>query len=419
MGPGAAGSTEIDPLPAELLVDVVGHAVVEDHKGQRPEGSADALQPLGRLAVVDRLHRALQAVPERLDHLPRALDLPHIPPPVGHPVSRLQPQACATPFVLILRELNLGQVRSWDDLLKACFCHWTARLLGRKRYAEDVEALLKEGKAMIVLDGLDEVGSTKVQENLREAVWEGMERYDGCRWLLTSRLVGYLGYHEKDEREQGKDVTVRFGSEYAALRYVAPFADGQVKNFAYNWFGSRDRSAQRAGEDARRFLKAVHSNLYTLRLARIPNLLTMMALIYRERAKLPDGRALLYTDIADAYLRSIDESRRINRRYSLREQKQWLGRIGFEMQMRRHERATSKKSRDKEILAEGSDVRRWVIEAMRSTGRKETDEEAVDAFLDEVCRRSGLLLPRGEDQFAFTHGPALARLSSPCRLSTR
>ena len=43
------------------------------------------------------------------------------------------------------------------------------------------------------------------------------------------------------------------------------------------------------------------------------------------------------------------------------------------------------------------------MNAMREAGRTESNEEAAEAFLDEICRRSGLLLPRGEDQFAFTH----------------
>ncbi len=306
-------------------------------------------------------------------------------------------------MVMVLRELSLDRVRTWDDLLAAYFQHWTARLLGRPRYASNVRELLESGGAMIMLDGLDEVGNPRVQENLRRAVWEGMRRYEGCTWLLTSRVVGYLGVHEGPDPEAPAGEGDRRIS-YARLRYVAPFADQQIKKFALNWFTTRDQSAIRASEDARRLIEAIHANPYTLRLARIPNLLTMMALIHRERARLPHGRALLYTDIANAYLQSIDEHRRIERLgYSLRDQKQWLGRIGFEMQLRRHRGAGQREEEEKEILVEGRDVRQWVVNAMRDAGRTDGSEEAASAFLDEICRRSGLLLPRGEDQFAFTH----------------
>ncbi len=308
------------------------------------------------------------------------------------------------PFVMVLRDMSLDQVRSWDDLLASYFKHWTARHLGQPRYASDVSELLERGQAMIILDGLDEVGSPKVQKNLRQAVWEGIRRYKECGWLLTSRVVGYLDYHEeRDPEAQGGGGNAIFS--YAQLRYVAPFADHQIKKFVQNWFTTRDQSTIRASEDANRLEEAIHTNPYTLRLARIPNLLMMMALIHRERARLPHGRALLYKDIANAYLQSIDEHRRIEHLgYSLRDQKQWLGRIGFEMQMRRHRTESEQgKAEEKEILVEGKEVREWVISAMRDAGRKECNEEAANAFLDEICRRSGLLLPRGEDQFAFTH----------------
>lgn len=38
--------------------------------------------------------------------------------------------------------------------------------------------------------------------------------------------------------------------------------------------------------------------------------------------------------------------------------------------------------------------------AESGTGR---DDQAAAVFLDYVARRSGLLLPRGEDRFAFIH----------------
>lgn len=70
------------------------------------------------------------------------------------------------------------------------------------------------------------------------------------------------------------------------------------------------------------------------------------------------------------------------------------------MQLRR-QRSTGKhgEGEGKAILAEGRDVRQWVLSARRDASNK----EAADAFLDEICRCSGLLPPRGEDQFAFTH----------------
>ncbi len=310
-----------------------------------------------------------------------------------------------TPIVMILRDLSLTNVRSWNDLLDAYFQHWTARLLGHPRYASNVRELLESGQAIIMLDGLDEVGNPQIQENLRQAVWEGMRIYESCCWLLTSRLVGYFNYHERANVD-GTDREDRRRITYAELKYVAPFADEQVEQFARNWFATRDQSSLRASQDADNFYAAICANPYTLRLARTPNLLTMMALIYRERARLPHGRALLYTDIADAYLQSIDENRRIERLgYPLRTQKQWLGRIGFEMQLYRNQQSgkAPTEEKEKEVLVDGQTVRQWILQTMHDSGQTDSTEAVASAFIDEICRRSGLLIPRGEDQFSFIH----------------
>jgi len=71
-----------------------------------------------------------------------------------------------------------------------------------------------------------------------------------------------------------------------------------------------------------------------------------MALIYRVRARLPHGRALLYNEIAQAYLETIDFYRRIQTRTEpLADKKRWLSRIGFEMQKISGHRAVRSTSR--------------------------------------------------------------------------
>ena len=59
---------------------------------------------------------------------------------------------------------------------------------------------------------------------------------------------------------------------------------------------------------------------------RIPNLLTFMALIHRVRAMLPDGRALLYNEIGEAYLETIDTFRGLQEMdFPLHQKMRWLG----------------------------------------------------------------------------------------------
>jgi hypothetical protein len=145
------------------------------------------------------------------------------------------------------------------------------------------------------------------------------------------------------------------------------------------------------------FVSSIFSDDNTKRLSRTPHLLTMMALIFRKRAHLPNGRAILYDAIAQAYLESIDQARGIKDDYDWQLKKILLARVAFEMQL---QRLALEKNDD--FLVEKTLVLGWIKDEMAKHSQSE-DSSYVDTFLNWIARRSGLLLPRGVDQYAFLH----------------
>ena len=337
------------------------------------------------------------------------------------------------PLPMVLRELPVRGVTDFDGLLEA--------FLGREMSAplrEDdgryLRQALAEGQAFVLLDGIDELGDREARENLRSAVFDGMVRYPDCRWLLTSRIVGYdelpfdSAHRRRDElpfpdepdgelrdtiarrrprgllsgRKPRGLLPMRPESRGGQLpvRYIAPFDDRRIAAFARNWYVRRDASASRASANADHLVRAVHADESILRLARVPNLLTMMALIHRIEATLPHGRALLYERIAEAYLESIDRFRGIESSpHDLPRKKGWLARVGFEMQRRR---MVEDETDGTNILMDAATVREWLSEEM---GRSDAvpDTPSAEEFLKVTGRRSGLFLPRGEGRYAFVH----------------
>ena len=337
------------------------------------------------------------------------------------------------PLPMVLRELPVRGVADFDGLLEA--------FLGREMSAplrEDggryVRHALAEGQAFLLLDGIDELGDRTARENLRSAVFNGMARYPDCRWLLTSRIVGYdevpfdSAHSRRDEpsvpeepegelrdrilhrRPRGLLSGARLsgllpmrsesGGGQIPVRYIAPFDDRRIAAFARNWYVRREASASRASANADHLVRAVHADESILRLARVPNLLTMMALIHRIEATLPHGRALLYERIAEAYLESIDKFRGIESSpHDLPRKKGWLARVGFEMQRLR---MAEDETDGTNILMDATTVREWLSEEM---GRSDAgpDTPSAEEFLKVTGRRSGLFLPRGEGRYAFVH----------------
>ena len=341
------------------------------------------------------------------------------------------------PVPMVLREQRLRGITNFDGLLDTFISQPKSEPLRKGKY---LYQMLEEGRAFILLDGVDEIGDPKAREDLRSAVFEGFDRYPRCRWLLSSRIVGYdeVAFDENLNPQTGQsppsEILKKSRSSDArrmrehpdigrpetaqefddgrgvVTRYIAPFDDGRIEKFARNWYVQREAAATRAGEDATHLVSAVHADEGILRLARIPNLLTMMALIHRIEATLPHGRALLYERIAEAYLESIDKFRGVySGAYNLPQKRRWLARVGYEMQRRRsvdqrRENGTDEPENGADqpvLLAESSDVISWLKEEMEKEGTSEG--MSAEEFLSFVGRRSGLFLPRGEGLYAFVH----------------
>ena len=92
------------------------------------------------------------------------------------------------PVPMVLRELRLRSVKNFSGLLDAFLDHAMSQPL---RDGEYLHQALADGKAFILLDGIDEIGDLSVRKSLREAVFDGFARHPKCRWLLSSRIVGY------------------------------------------------------------------------------------------------------------------------------------------------------------------------------------------------------------------------------------
>lgn len=339
------------------------------------------------------------------------------------------------PLPMIVRELEITGEITWGGLLGAFFSRPVARDLDRDKAI----GYLERGQAFVMLDGVDEIASEATRQALRDAVLEGVSRYPGCRWLVTSRVVGYdavpfhciepLGASEhgrlaahflaSDEEEvltevrnlEGRisDVSRPMEHGWADVLHVAPFSDRQIEQFCHAWYARYEQAPTDAKRRAEDLFHAMTSNHRTLRLARIPNLLTLMALIHRIQARLPHGRAVLYSKIVEAYLESIDSYRGLSEvDYSLEEKKRWLAYVGFRMQQRRSEQENEEDEEKsvREILVSEDEVVAWLEEAMALSPKALDVAEpghAARRFVDYIARRSGLLLPRGEGQYAFTH----------------
>lgn len=336
------------------------------------------------------------------------------------------------PFILrdVMREMKHTPPEQWTwDTLWNAFLQYRpddklseplAQPLNDNR--DDRRALMDSGQVLFLLDGLDEVGSSEHRRHLRRIIWDGFKRYPKARWLITSRVIGYMdGPVDKEMWSEMQAEKVFMGDEvhdavypkwhtidHASCFYLSPFDDSRQEAFSQRWFYSRlgDTAGPARAKLLMEKLRS-HRSGSTQVIGRVPNLLLLMALLFQNRVHLPDGRAQLYGEISQAYLEAIDRDYGLEVPYDRADSEKCLARIAMHMQLGRQQERTkatsnqaSEESRD--ITATEDELRTWLrgcIVPVDDSGH----DQAIEDFLSHIARRSGLFLPRGPGVYGFTH----------------
>ena len=317
-------------------------------------------------------------------------------------------RACGplVPIPIILRLHNTRKWRTYRDMLR----DFTATLDEDIREAITAEWLIEHltaGRAILMIDGVDEVGSRAEREHLRDEIILPLLEHAPEAWMfITSRVVGYdeVPFEFKIPGEEIHSI-IEGGFECI---YVAPFNDEEIRQFVTRWYALRETFPERQEEGIKSLIQALTQNDRVKRLANNPQLLTLIALVHRVTANLPSGRVELYDKIVEAYLETIQVFRKLGTPARLDEMKRWLANVGWRMQLRRDEGAVSKEAvtgakQGDELLVSRPEIKSWLVEAIERERGAEEAPIAAERFLDYVARRSGLLVPRGPEEFSFVH----------------
>lgn len=151
------------------------------------------------------------------------------------------------------------------------------------------EQLFKQGKALILLDGLDEVKEEDTKRILRQTR-EISEQFHTNQFVITCRIAA-------------KEYTFEQFTEVE----VADFHEEQIAIFAQNWFRLSDQVK------AERFIQKLQGNERIYQLATNPLLLTLLCLVFEESSDFPENRSELYKEGLDILLKRWDAKRNIER----------------------------------------------------------------------------------------------------------
>jgi formylglycine-generating enzyme required for sulfatase activity len=260
--------------------------------------------------------------------------------------------------------------------------------------ADMLRKALQEGNALILLDGLDEVGSQSLRRRVVQRIADfcAFHKGAGNKFVLTSRIIGY--------RE------VRLEVEDLVECVLADFTDEQIQAFLEHWslvlekqvHGDSEVARRNAERERQTLWAAIQRNAGVRALAANPLLLTILALIKRQGVILPERRVELY----DLSLRTLLST--WNRARSLGEEDL----PGRDLDERQTIRLLAPLALWMHQVNPGVGlVNRPDLEGrLEALFRERGDEgpqEAAVRFMRDVHDYTGLLLERGPGMYGFIH----------------
>jgi hypothetical protein len=288
------------------------------------------------------------------------------------------------PFLIRLRQCKAGSLPGPDD-----FPEHITQAVGSPP-ADWVRSVLKEGRALLLLDGVDEIPNAH-REATRRGIADLVAQYPKTCFVVSTR-----------PRAVDPDWLGRLGFREARIN---PLSDLDRARFIDRWHDAVARELQEQGKDAKDLESLAHSlkkqladNSEVSRLANNPLLCAMICALHRDRRqKLPERQRQLCEDLCHALLHR-------------RERESGLNLEDFPEPYRRldylQKRAAVQELAHHMVLNEYSSLP--VEEAREQIGkalRQFPGHSAADAPIvtDSLVERSGILREENTGEISFIH----------------
>jgi len=259
---------------------------------------------------------------------------------------------------------------------------------------QQAESLLRYGKALILLDGLDEV-QAKDSNTLQKQIRQLSEEYYNNQVIITCRSAAQ-----------------QYQFEGFTDTEIADFDQAQIEAFVHKWFISVGRNSLKKGlAKAAQFIEKLQllENRQIRELATTPLLLHLACSMFQSKADFPAKRSAFYKQGLDTLLFHLDEARGIERdspysSLSLIEKIKLLS----------HVAANSFEKGG--YFLEKRTLQENIANYLRTLPTASSDLEALQLESEMALRtieaQHGLLVKRGQDIYSFSHTAFQAHLTA-------
>lgn len=322
-------------------------------------------------------------------------------------VANYTPPSRRIPLFVSLREYALAEQEARKDQRNLSLLDYLAQHYKTKRnlgsaHPAFFEAALRMGEAIVLLDGLDEVGSSVARQRVAARVRDLRREYPFCPIWVASRIHGYT-----------HDIALP-SNEFEHVM-IGALDDAQIDDFLSRWYAIQvPHDAQKQAEQRNSLRQAIFRTKQVEALARNPLLLTLMAFVHRFLGHLPQDRGELYDKCVEMLLRSWLEARERPQKHAFEElalprelPRDYLEALAFHLQERGllvNDEATEARglfSRDDALAF----LSKHHLKSDRRSPAISPSKAQIEMrdFIDYACDRVGLLADRGGGKLSFLH----------------
>ncbi|MBI4783686.1 MAG: NACHT domain-containing protein [Oscillatoriophycideae cyanobacterium NC_groundwater_1537_Pr4_S-0.65um_50_18] len=286
------------------------------------------------------------------------------------------------PVLLYLRDVQEAIAADPSPTL-AALIEQQESLKDLKRSPDWFEVRLKQGKCLVLLDGLDEVADLHRRQQVSRWCDHQMQRYPTTAFILTSRPFGYRSAPLM---------------QVGMVLEIQPFDLKQMQQFIQNWYlqneimrrlGKEDAGVRHQAErQSRDLIQRIQDSPAIAAMALNPLLLTMIATIHCYRGALPGRRVELYAEICDVLLGRRQEAKGLPDPLTATQKRSVLQVLALNRM---------RKASGDFTLLQGSLLIQKKLVAVAG------DSVSPEAFLKQVENVSGLLLEKESGKYAFAH----------------
>ncbi len=254
---------------------------------------------------------------------------------------------------------------------------------------------MQQGQCLMLLDGLDEVFDQESRRQIVERINQFADEFAGNKFVITSRIAGYRD--------------VQLSSRFAEFT-IEDMDSEEVEKFLHRWCRAVEKAQQpeateeqwqKAGDNqTREILEAIQDNEGVKRLTANPLLVTILALIHRNGARLPNRRVELYALAVKTLIEDWQLSKKLPDAPTVVLKETEVVRLLAPLAYWMHEEKPSG-------LVTQAEVEEQLAEKLAELNDIEPDTEsvrqAVEEFLRKVRETTGLFVERAPGVYGFMH----------------